>query len=315
MSVGYLHQRDDFELLLRVVGEEKGIDPSLVEKDYWIMHALYGLGLLGYDFILKGGTSLSKGHRIIHRFSEDIDIYIRPAPELGILENSLSRGQAAKRRAYYDSLAERIRIPGFVTVERDLAFDDTAYYRGGGIRMSYESRTSRLEGLKEGILLEVGFDTVSPNDSYEISSWAYDRALESGVSMIDNRATSVACYHPGYTFVEKLQAVATKYRRERESGSMNPNFMRQYYDLYCLLDDPRVLGFIGTQEYFDHKGKRFPVKDLGIPMHSNEAFLLSEPTIRQAYRERYRRTAGLYYMGQPDFEEVMERIRHFLPRL
>ncbi|WP_245286490.1 nucleotidyl transferase AbiEii/AbiGii toxin family protein [Bradyrhizobium sp. ARR65] len=40
-----------------------------------------GFQQLGYTFQLKGGTSLSKGHKIIHRFSEDIDILIEPPPD------------------------------------------------------------------------------------------------------------------------------------------------------------------------------------------------------------------------------------------
>ena len=50
----------------------------LVEKDYWIMHCLYGLQQLERRFELNGDTSLSKGYGIINRFSEDIDIRIRP---------------------------------------------------------------------------------------------------------------------------------------------------------------------------------------------------------------------------------------------
>jgi predicted nucleotidyltransferase component of viral defense system len=42
------------------------------------MHVLYGLKNQGLAFELKGGTSLSKGYKIIKRFSEDIDIYIHP---------------------------------------------------------------------------------------------------------------------------------------------------------------------------------------------------------------------------------------------
>jgi hypothetical protein len=29
--------------LIRIVAEQEGIDPALVEKDYWMMHCLYGL--------------------------------------------------------------------------------------------------------------------------------------------------------------------------------------------------------------------------------------------------------------------------------
>ena len=78
MSADYLHNHPQFADLIRIVAQEKGIDPALVEKDYWIMHCLYGLQQLGLTFELKGGTSLSKGYQIINRFSEDIDIRIEP---------------------------------------------------------------------------------------------------------------------------------------------------------------------------------------------------------------------------------------------
>ncbi len=57
----YLHERHDFSDLIRVVAGERRIDPYLVEKDYWLVHCLYGLKKGGYNFQLKGGTSLSKG--------------------------------------------------------------------------------------------------------------------------------------------------------------------------------------------------------------------------------------------------------------
>ncbi|WP_275189952.1 nucleotidyl transferase AbiEii/AbiGii toxin family protein [Bradyrhizobium sp. CSA112] len=78
MPRDFLHNHPQFADLIRIVAKVKGIDPPLVEKDYWIMHCLYGLQQLGFTFRLKGGTSLSKGHQIINRFSEDIDILIEP---------------------------------------------------------------------------------------------------------------------------------------------------------------------------------------------------------------------------------------------
>ena len=74
----FLHRHPEFEALIRIVADRLGIDPYLAEKDYWIMHCLFGLRQAGYDFQLKGGTSLSKGYGLIHRFSEDIDIHISP---------------------------------------------------------------------------------------------------------------------------------------------------------------------------------------------------------------------------------------------
>ncbi len=59
----YLHNHPQFTDLIRIVAAERGIDPALVEKDYWIMHCLYGLQRLGLTFQLKGGTSLSKAFK------------------------------------------------------------------------------------------------------------------------------------------------------------------------------------------------------------------------------------------------------------
>lgn len=63
----FLHERRDFDQLLALVADERGLAPVLVEKDYWIMHCLWGLQAQGLRFELKGGTSLSKGFGVIHR--------------------------------------------------------------------------------------------------------------------------------------------------------------------------------------------------------------------------------------------------------
>lgn len=39
----YLHNHHEFNDLVRIVADEMGIPAVLVEKDYWIMHCLYGL--------------------------------------------------------------------------------------------------------------------------------------------------------------------------------------------------------------------------------------------------------------------------------
>ncbi len=70
MPSDYLHNHKDFADLIRIVGQEKSIDPALIEKDYWVMHCLYELQKMGLTFELKGDTSLSNGFGSINRFSE-----------------------------------------------------------------------------------------------------------------------------------------------------------------------------------------------------------------------------------------------------
>ena len=302
----YLHDLKDFPDLIRIVSENLSINPVLVEKDYWIMHCLYGLQQMDLSFELKGGTSLSKGLKIIDRFSEDIDIRIKPPKGMEVATNPKQQKptQVISRRDFYDWLAGEIKIDGISEIERDHEFDDADYYRSGGVRLRYATHVGSLVGLKDGILLEVGFDDVSPNAPHTISSWAYDHGINSGVDVIDNRAVDVACYHPGYTFVEKLQTISTKYRKQQEQGDFPANFMRHYYDVYRLLQVPEVIEFIGTPEYVAHKKSRFRGADNPI-LAENEAFLLNDAKTRTAYARAFDSSRSLYYKSQPPFEKIM----------
>lgn len=163
--------------------------------------------------------------------------------------NNTKAGAIAGRKGFYDWLTKNISIEGIIGAERDTEFDNTRSYLSGGIRLYYKTLTEPIDGVKEGILLEAGFDKITPNNKVTISSWAYEKALDSKVKIIDNRAINIACYHPGYTFVEKLQTIATKFRNGQEDGRERPNLMRQYYDVHSLLQDPSVQEFIGTPEY------------------------------------------------------------------
>lgn len=314
-SETFLHDLPDFPDLIRIVAEQMSIAPVLIEKDYWIMHYLYGLQQMGISFELKGGTSLSKAFGIIDRFSEDIDIRIEPPEGMDVKtgrNQDKKPAHIASRKAFYDWLAQEISIPGIITIQRDTEFDDEKY-RSGGIRLLYNTAFPRLPDLKEGILLEAGFDDVTPNTPQDISSWAYDFAQDK-VEIIDNRAKAIPCYHPGYTLVEKLQTISTKFRGQQASGDFAKNFLRHYYDVYCLLQDKQVQEFIGTPEYIAHKDRRFPKAD-NQNIAENEAFLLSDPDTRQKYEAEYKKTASLYYKDQIDFTDILRTLREWTERL
>jgi nucleotidyltransferase AbiEii toxin of type IV toxin-antitoxin system len=314
MSREYLHNHPQFSDLIRIVGQEKSIAPALVEKDYWIMHCLYGLQKLGLKFELKGGTSLSKGFKIIDRFSEDIDIRIEP-PEgrrVATGRNQTSPAQVRTRKDFYDWLAETILIDGIDEVQRDTAFDNKTFL-SGGIRLLYKSVAETIEGLKDGVLLEVGFDDVTPNSAKDISSWAYDYAVEKE-DIIDNRAKGVACYDPGYTFVEKLQTISTKFRLQRQTGESPVNFMRHYSDVFNLLGRPEVQGFIGTDAYKAHKAKRFRQAD-NPNIAENQAFILRDSETRKLYEKAHEDTGALYYREKPAFEQILQEIGAWANRL
>jgi hypothetical protein len=314
MPADYLHNHPQFADLIRIVAQERAIAPALVEKDYWIMHCLYGLQQLGMTFELKGGTSLSKGFQIINRFSEDIDIRIEPPPDRDVKtgRNHRKPAQVKSRKEFYDWLATTIRIDGIDKVERDTAFDNKDFF-SGGIRLFYSSTTEAVDGLKDGVLLEVGFDDVTPNEARDISSWAYDYA-SGKIEIIDNRAKGVACYDPRHTFVEKLQTISTKFRLQQKGGESPVGFMRHYYDVYSLLQRRDVQEFICAEAYKAHKAKRFRGADQPA-IAQNEAFIMSDPETRKTYERAYVTSSALYYGNTPTFERILNAIGTWADRL
>lgn len=91
------------------------------------------------------------------------------------------------------------------------------------------------------------------------------------------------------------------------------NFLRHYYDVYCLLGDRGVQAFIGTEAYQAHKAARFRSEEPDLT--KNPAFQLVEVETRTLYERAFETTSGLYYRGQPAFAEILARIKGDAHRL
>ena len=89
----FLH--NDKELFQEVIvsaAEDLGLVVPIVEKDYYVTMILKKLSIWCPECVFKGGTSLSKCHHVIDRFSEDIDMYLNCA------ENFAYRSTCIKRK-------------------------------------------------------------------------------------------------------------------------------------------------------------------------------------------------------------------------
>lgn len=310
-----MHQLYNAQQLFEIVADEQGVIPEIIEKDYWLMHCIWGIQQQKYKFELKGGTSLSKGFGIIERFSEDIDIQVHPdndAVKTG--KNQDKSAHIESRKQFFDSTANNLNVTG-LSFERDHIFDDqSGKMRGAGIKAIYSSFFSSNDSLKPGVILELGFDQTTPFILCNITSWAYEKAVKSKLTVIDNRAKSVPCYCPEYTFVEKLQTISTKYRLEQEKKIMPVNFLRHYYDVYKLLENDRVQKFINSDNYVEHKRNRFRGQD-EIIIKNNPAFIIHNPDTRKRYSDEFRKKSAIYFGKQPTFDEIIERIQKNIDRL
>jgi predicted nucleotidyltransferase component of viral defense system len=97
----FLH--NDCELFRDVISETSsslGINPSIIEKDYYVTLFLKEIVNRQPDIIFKGGTSLSKCYKLINRFSEDIDLNIQ-------CETKPTEGQHKKLKASIISTIDR----------------------------------------------------------------------------------------------------------------------------------------------------------------------------------------------------------------
>ena len=68
--------RELFDRSILITADKLKINEALIEKDYYVSLFLSELTKRLPNLLFKGGTSLSKCHKVIRRFSEDIDLTI-----------------------------------------------------------------------------------------------------------------------------------------------------------------------------------------------------------------------------------------------
>jgi predicted nucleotidyltransferase component of viral defense system len=94
----YLHEdKKEFQTAVRLASKKFLIQPAVAEKDYYVTMILRGLSDRLDFIVFKGGTSLSKCHKVIKRFSEDIDI---------TTDKKLTQGQMRKLKEAIKATAE-----------------------------------------------------------------------------------------------------------------------------------------------------------------------------------------------------------------
>ncbi len=299
--------------MFRTLANERNLPPAIVEKDYWVMHGLWGLKEQGFQFEMKGGTSLSRGWGVIERFSEDIDIRFDPPPALNLKGDKPAHIKA--RLAFYDDLAAKIDIPGIVSA-RNTQYDDEKA-QNGGIGLEYPSHFEAMPGLRQEVLLEAGFARTVPNEPRDFTSWALERAIETKLAVLDNRARGVQCFNPEYTFVDKLQTICRRFRQHRDRNHpMNDRpreFLRHYFDLYKLLEVERVRKFIGTPDYETYKKEKLRGADVQ-EFASRAALTLPEEKTYRLFEEEFAVMNTLLLSPGPTFKELVERLREQAPK-
>jgi hypothetical protein len=54
--MNFVHEDLEFGDLLQIASEERKFSRGIIEKDYWVAHALWSLNVAGFEVWFKGGT-------------------------------------------------------------------------------------------------------------------------------------------------------------------------------------------------------------------------------------------------------------------
>jgi nucleotidyltransferase AbiEii toxin of type IV toxin-antitoxin system len=313
--MSFAHEDPEFQQLLAIVARDTGIAEALIEKDYWVTHAMWALHETGVDIWFKGGTSLSKGFGLIQRFSEDLDLMILPGAATGLPEvtnwTSANKGPVAQRQAFYDVLADRLIVPG-VRIERDRTRIDRRA-RGADYLCHYPClRLGQLApAISPFVRLEVGHARVMPSVRMPLSSFVHDYLEAEGMLGVyhDNRPSSVRCVHPLVTLFEKLDAMARRYERDPIEAD---SFLRHYEDAAHIIRSVEELPAIEMSPVelaYDMVTK----KDIrALPSADEPALQLADPARRKVAETAYNEIAPMFWGDRIDLDEACAEIRSWV---
>lgn len=230
-------------------GRRLGLSAGSVEKDLWVcwtLRALFRLSSSGPHLTFKGGTSLSKGWKLIDRFSEDIDIVINreflgfggaDAPEDASnkqrgkrLEALMLAAQHHVRDVLGPALEQEIRhlLPSRDRWKLEPDADDPDAQT---LLFHYPPTMGAAAYVRPVVKIELGARSdTEPSATPEIAPYL----AEAFPDEVPDARFTVHAVAPERTFWEKAALLHEETYRE---GSATPKarLARHYYDLWCLI--------------------------------------------------------------------------------
>lgn len=245
--------------LIEEVAQIKGISEAFIEKDWFVTQVIKIVSDIifeDYRIVFTGGTSLSKAHGIIQRFSEDIDFrVVAPSVEL------LSKTQQSKiLSTFKKEIVRSLRLHFDIKDEQISANNGNKFV---AIELNYPTYFTRADALRPHILLEF---TVS-----EPLLPAIDLPVSSMINQVAKQTpeiNKIACVNPVENAADKLSAITWRIA-ERVRGSQNdsPDIVRHIHDLAIMKDlalgNPNFSVLVNTALNRDNNRSEL-IKDLSL---------------------------------------------------
>lgn len=318
-----LLERADFGQLITATAERTGLPEAFIEKDYYLTEILrVTVGAYPGAVVFKGGTSLSKGFRLLARFSEDIDLLVRPGAMAPAWSANSSYAPGLKRVC-----ATACAVPGLTV---DPARTKVSRPKRRAQFATYAPLVADLPGIEAGILVETGigagdWPTVERPIRSLISEFVADAGLTAEVATDDLDAFPVEILSLGRTFVEKLFLVHAAVERLRTGAEPIGRTSRHFADLAVLAERPEVAAMLDDGSYRNilldvdrasrewYGTRHLPPADLDFARSS--AFLT--PDVFDLVEPDYRRECDRLFFGRahPDLAAGQALLAALRPRL
>jgi len=210
--------------VVELIAAALGTNPGLVEKDWHVVRALGVIARMDHGDLVpvfSGGTSLSKGWKLIQRFSEDIDF------KVGVPADISKSAQRNRRSAYRKEVLDALVQEGFALQGEALIGNNSQFFSA---KLGYDSLFATAPGLRPHIQIEMTFDAPAlPSIERPISS------LIAQGQRAAPEISAFACVDPVEAAADKLSALAWRVCvRERGSDRDDPTIVRHLHDLAAL---------------------------------------------------------------------------------
>jgi predicted nucleotidyltransferase component of viral defense system len=305
--------------LFRESASRLGMNPAIVEKDFWvcwILKLLFAEPALKNQMVFKGGTSLSKVFGLIDRFSEDIDLVLDwrllgyeqtgandpyKATQSKTQQSRYNEEMNAKAVAYIrDTLLSQLNhlfapISGVVA-----RIDEDDPHT---VNVSYPAAFA-ADYIRPAVRLEIGpLASWVPSSSHPIKAYAAQAFPEA----FSNPDFEVVAIDAERTFWEKATIL---HQEAHRPGAIPARYSRHYYDLYKLSESPVRKAALGNltllkavvefkERFYYSSWARY---DLAVP----GSFRLSPPDSQLPSLERdYRAMQDMFFREPPTFKTIL----------
>ena len=249
-----------------------------VEKDYWVTVALYEIfhSDIADQSVFKGGTALSKCHKLIERFSEDIDMVV--LRNEGENDNQLKKKIRAISKVV-EKIIPEIEVEGLTN-------------KMGNIRKTVHQYDKIFEGdygqVREQVVVEATWlGDFEPYSKMQVSSYIYEMMKAKGQNELIEKYNmapfTIHVLSKLRTFSEKIMSLV-RFSRSEEPITDLRNKIRHVYDIHQMMKDEEIRQFFASSDFDDMLIKVGHDDMIGyknnndwIPEHPSTALIFDKP--------------------------------------